>query len=109
MHSICLRGYENLYLERKMGKRKLDGCINDLIAEYLKKRKCEKTLKLFEEKNMVSENRNLCEQFRTFLMKKESEKENRNDDLGFEINFGAFQSVAKVSFQLFPLEILYWV
>ena len=80
-----------------MGKRKLDGCVNDLIAEYFKKRKCEKTLKLFEEKRKV-ENRNVCEKFMTFLMEKESEKENRNDDLGFEINFGAFQSMTKVSF-----------
>ena len=80
-----------------MGKRKSDGCINDLIAEYLKKRKCEKTLKLFEEKKEI-ENRDICEKFMTFLMRKESEKENQNDDLGFEINFGAFQSVAKVSF-----------
>ena len=79
-----------------MGKRKLDGCLNDFIAEYLKKRKCEKTLKLFEEKKII-ENRNVCEKFMTFVMEKESEKENRSDALGFEINFGAFEQEVKVS------------
>ena len=79
-----------------MAKRKQDCSVNDLIIGYLKKTKCEKTLKLFEESN-ENGNHDICEKFMSFLKKKETEKENDTDDLGFEINFGAFQPVAKVS------------
>ena len=75
--------------------------LDDFIIEYLKKAKNEKTLKLFEgEKTGPNENKNVYEKFMNYLKKKEAEKENEKDDLGFEINFGAFQSEAKVSFTL---------
>jgi len=78
-----------------MAKRKQDCSVNDLIIGYLKKTKCEKTLKLFEKSN-ENGNLDICEKFMSYLKKKESEKENENDDLGFEINFGVSQQVTKL-------------
>ena len=80
-----------------MGKRKSDCSINDLIVQYLKKRKCARTLKLFENTNENSKNENICENFLNYLEKKESEKVNVEDELGFEINFRAYQPEVKVS------------
>ena len=76
----------------------MDG-LNDYIIEHLKKGNYEKTLKLFEEKNggPTEENSKICEKFVKHLKNKETEKENEIDDLGFEINFGAFQPEPKVS------------
>ena len=80
-----------------MGKRKSDCSIDDFIVDYLKKRKCVRTLKLFEEKNKNCENQNICQKFMNYLKRKESEKVIAIDDLGFEINFEAFRPVQKVS------------
>ena len=75
--------------------------LDDFIIEHLKKAKNDKTLKLFEgEKTGFNESKNVYEKFMNYLKKKEAEKENENDDLGFEINFGAYQSEEKVSFTL---------
>ena len=83
-----------------MAKRKIDSSLNDFIVEYLKKRKCERTLNLFEKNNEQrkegTRNQDVCEKFINYLKKKESEKENENDDFGFEINFGAYQQQIKV-------------
>ena len=47
-----------------------------------------------------SDHTKILERFLEFLKRKETEKENRvEDDLGFEINFGAFQPEQKVSFR----------
>ena len=72
--------------------------LDDFIIEHLKKAKNEKTLKLFEgeKDDSTKENKKVYEKFMKYLKKKEAEKENENDDLGFEINFGAFQSESKV-------------
>ena len=73
--------------------------LDDFIIEHLKKAKNEKTLKLFEGGNGgLNENKKVYVKFMNYLKKKEAEKENEKDDLGFEINFGALQSEAKVSF-----------
>ena len=84
-----------------MAKRKMDS-LNDYIIDHLKKGNYEKTLKLFEGKNGGSskENAKICEKFINYLKEKETEKENEIDDLGFEINFGAFKPEPKVSFLL---------
>ena len=94
-----------------MAKRKADFSLDDFVANYLKNAKCGRTLKLFQDKKTCpkKENGNICERFMNYLMKKESEKENENDDLGFEINFGAFQPETKVSFTLVNLKILQWI
>ena len=73
--------------------------LDDFIIEHLKKAKTKKTLKLFEgEKTGSKENKNVYEKFMNYLKKKEAEKVNEKDDLGFEINFGSYQSEAKVGF-----------
>ena len=83
-----------------MGKRKIDCSLDDIVIGYLKKIKCEKTSKLFEtEKSDKAYHLNSLEKFIKCLKQNEKEKENRiEDDLGFEINFGAFEAEAKVSF-----------
>ena len=87
-----------------MAKRKADCSLDDFITDYLKNAKCERTLKLFNEKTCPKkENDNVCKRFMNYLMKKESERGNESDDLGFEINFGVFQPETKVrqtSFQI---------
>lgn len=85
-----------IVFRKQMAKRKIDSSLNDFIVEYLKKRKCERTLNLFEKNNEVQRNQNLYEKFTNYLKKKESKKENENDDLGFGINFGAYQQQIKV-------------
>ena len=71
--------------------------LDDFIIEHLKKAKTEKTSKLFEgEIGGSKENKNVYEKFMNYLKETEAEKENEKDDLGFEINFGAYQSEAKV-------------
>ena len=72
----------------------------------MKKEKCEKSLKLFQQNinsatvhSKTSAAINLLEKFKKYLEEQEVEKENRkeNDDLGFEINFGAYQPEPKVN------------
>merc|ERR1719471_1296895 len=68
-----------------------------MIINYLKKAKCEKTLKLLEEKfDEVSEDVRVTEKFSNYLGAKEVKKEIESDDLGFEINFGAYQPQPKI-------------
>ena len=84
-----------------MGKRKIDCSLDDIVIGYLKKVKCEKTSKLFgTEKSDKADHFNSLRKFMKFLKQIEKEKENRiEDDLGFEVNFKAFESEAKVSFE----------
>ena len=79
-----------------------DDGLSEFVTEYLKKAKYEKSRKLFQnqtgsiiptQRNSTS---NLFLKFREFLLKK-TVKIEIYDDLGFEINFGAFQSELKVS------------
>ena len=86
--------------------------LNEIIATYLGKKNFEKSLKLFEQesstKNYGTANgtsdravlRNL-EAFADYLKKKEVEGE-KEDDLGFEINFDAYQPNKKVNFNPYP-------
>ena len=83
-----------------MAKRKIDCTLDEIVVKYLKKANCDKTLKLFEDK--VGRKKNVAterlEQFFGYLKEKEVHKEKMiDDDLGFEINFGAFQPQIKVS------------
>ena len=83
-----------------MSKRKIDCSLDDIVMKYLKKVKCEKTSKMFRtESSSESDHSKSLKKFIKFLKQKEIKKENRvEDDLGFEINFGAFQPEQKVSF-----------
>jgi len=83
-----------------MAKRKIptDCSLNDIIGENLKNTKCEKSLKLFEEKVGKTKRAKMMKKFLSYLREKEMENENtKDDDLGFEINFGAYQPDKKVS------------
>ena len=83
-----------------MGKRNNDCTLDEIIAAYLKKAKCQKTLKLFGEQIGQAKNDKMpmLEKFVDYMKEQEAGKENkRDDDLGFEINFGAFQPEKKVS------------
>ena len=83
-----------------MAKRKIpvDCSLDDIIGEHFKNTKCEKSLKFFGEKVGQKKKAKMMENFFDYLKKKEAEKENtKNEDLGFEINFGAYQSDGKVS------------
>ena len=81
-----------------MAKRKADGTLNGFIINFLKNGRYERSLKLFEEKNECpnKENSRKYEKFMKHLMKKETKKQNENDDLGFQINFDAYKPEAKV-------------
>jgi len=88
---------------RKMTKRKIDCNLDDIIMEYFKKVKCEKTSKMFGTERSSETDHEVVskslEKFVKLLKENETKKENRvEDDLGFEINFGAFQPMSKVSF-----------
>jgi len=83
-----------------MIKRKRECSVNDFIAEHLKKAKCEKTLHLFDKqhttttKNDGSMYMRFVQYLQGKMIKCEVKKE---DDLGFEINFGAYQPEVKLS------------
>ena len=82
-----------------MAKRKIpvDCSLDDIIGEHFKNTKCEKSLKFFGEKVGQKKKAKMMVNFFDYLKKKEAEKENVNDeDLGFEINFGAHQPNEKV-------------
>jgi len=81
-----------------MAKRKMDSGLDDIVMEYLKKVKYEKTSKMFEtgRSGAISDHSKSLKKFLKFLKQSDNEKENRDveNDLGFEINFGAFQPVS---------------
>ena len=85
-----------------MSKRKIECSLDDIVMEYLKRGKREKTFKLFEtEHSGESDYSKSLEKFIIFLRQKEIKKEYHvENDLGFEINFGAFQAEPKVIFCL---------
>ena len=91
----------SILFRKKMTKRKIDCSLNDIVIEHLKEVKCEKSSKMFgAERSSESDHSKSLKKFMKFLKQKETEKENRaEDDLGFEINFGAFQPEPKVSFR----------
>jgi len=84
-----------------MAKRKIESSLDDIVMEHLKRIKCEKTFKMFGTESSSERDHSISlKKFIKFLKQKETEKENRvENDLGFEINFGAFQPEKKVSFR----------
>ena len=81
----------------------MDCSLDDIVMQYLKKAKCEKTSKMFgNECSDRNDQSKLLAKFIKFMKHKKEEKENgAEDDLGFEINFGAFQPMPKVGFRVF--------
>ena len=83
-----------------MVKRKFETELEDIVMIYLKKIKCERTSKMFgTERSGETDHSKSLKEFMKFLKQNEAEKDHSTeDDLGFEINFGAFQPEARVSF-----------
>ena len=84
-----------------MAKRKIETGLEDIVMTYLKKIKCERTSKMFgtEHSSEILDHSKSLKKFMTFLEQNQAKNEySAKDDLGFEINFGAFQPEAKVSF-----------
>ena len=89
-----------------MSKRRYESTdynMDVVIIEYLKRRKCEKTLVMFQnqiDSAKVNSSRidvlsgDLFQKFEEFLKSKKNKTE---EDLGFEINFASFQNEPKVS------------
>ena len=84
---------------RNMAKRKINCSLDDVVKEYLKKVKCDKTSKMFGTEHSIESDQNKIStsmrEFQKFLKKKTKEND-VEDDLGFEINFGAFQPEKKL-------------
>ena len=83
-----------------MAKRKIECDLNDIIGVHLRKKKCEKSLKLFYEKSgeIRNDKTKIWEKFLDYLKEKNTAKKHViEEDLGFEINFGAYQPDIKVS------------
>ena len=81
-----------------MAKRKIECSLDDIVIEHMKRLKCEKTFKIFRDSS-ENDHSKVLKKFIKFLKRKETKKENLvEEDLGFEINFEAFQPEPKVSF-----------
>ena len=83
-----------------MAKRKIDCSLDEIVGEYLKKRKYEKSCKLYREKvgNTRNDRSKMLEKFFDYLKIMETEREIKiEEDLDFEIDFGAYQIERKVS------------
>ena len=83
-----------------MAKRKIDCTLDEIVWEYLEKRKCEKSRKLYEENIGYHKNdgTKILEKFLNYLKTMQTQKENMKlEDLDFEINFGAYQPEKKVN------------
>ena len=79
-----------------MAKRKIKCDLNDFVVGYLKRFKYEKTLKSLDVLNQFKNDHTaVFKKFIHYLEMKEADKDLRNeDDLGFEINLGAYQQQA---------------
>ena len=76
----------------------MDCSLDDIVMEYLKKVKCDKTSKMLgTDHSGESDHSKSLKKFIKNLKQSGIKEENR-DDLGFEINFGAFQPEPKVRF-----------
>ena len=86
-----------------MPKRESDSRLDDVLVGYLKRRKYRKTLQLLEKTHTHESDFRNEETGKTFfdylkrIIKVANEKV-EDDDLGFEINFGAYQYNSKVSY-----------
>ena len=86
-----------------MPKRESDSRLEDVLVGYLKRRKYRRTLQSFEKirtNDNGQQNDKTCEKFFDYLKKiiTVTNEKFGEDDLGFEINFGAYQYDSKVTF-----------
>ena len=77
--------------------------LDSIVIEWMKLTKCEKSLKLFqaevvnETEVQIEQDKKSCvlEKLKKYIREQENEK-SHDDDLGFEINFGAFRKESNV-------------
>ena len=78
--------------------------LDSIVIEWMKLTKCEKSLKLFQaevvnetDEVKIEQNKKsrVLEEFKKYIREQEN-KNNQDDDLGFEINFGAFRKESNV-------------
>ena len=86
-----------------MPKRESDSRLDDVLVGYLKRRKYRKTLQLLEKTHTHANdlrNEETGKKFFNYLKRiiKVANEKVEDDDLGFEINFGAYQYNSKVSY-----------
>lgn len=80
--------------------------LDKIVLEYMKSKNHHRSSTLLENylklqpenctRESYSDLTTLIRRFKTYLLESENRKVNELDDLGFEINFGAFQSSKKV-------------
>ena len=86
-----------------MPKRESDSRLDDVLVGYLKRRKYRKTLQLLEKTHTHEsdlQNEETSKKFFDYLKRiiKVANEKVEDDDLGFEINFGAYQYNSKVTY-----------
>ena len=86
-----------------MPKRESDSRLDDVLVGYLKRRKYRKTLELLENTHTHEsdlQNEETSKKFFDYLKRiiKVANEKVEDDDLGFEINFGAYQYNSKVTY-----------
>ena len=86
-----------------MPKRESDSRLDDVLVGYLKRRKYRKTLELLEKTHTHEidlRNEETGKKFFDYLKRiiKVANVKIDEDDLGFEINFGAYQYNSKVTY-----------
>ena len=86
-----------------MPKRESDSRLDDVLVGYLKRRKYRKTLELLENTHTHEsdlQNEETGKKFFDYLKKiiTVTNEKVDEDDLGFEINFGAYQYNSKVTY-----------
>ena len=86
-----------------MPKRESDSRLDDVLVGYLKRRKYRKTLQLLAKTHThesVPRNEETGKKFFDYLKRiiKVANEKVDEDDLGFEINFGAYQYNSKVTY-----------
>ena len=65
----------------QMAKRKIDCDLSDIVGSYMRDKKCEKSLKLFNDKGQMKNHQTqMLKKFFDYLKEKENDKENQQDD-----------------------------
>ena len=79
--------------------------LDSIVIEWMQLTKCEKSLKLFQDEVVIEmdevqieQDKKSCvlEKFKTYIREQENARKSHDDDLGFEVNFGAFRKESNI-------------
>ena len=78
--------------------------LDSIVIEWMQLTKCEKSLKLFqaevvnETEVQIEQNKKsrVLQEFKKYIREQENARKSHDDDLGFEVNFGAFRKESNV-------------